>query len=305
MTVNDILTDARKIWLGDEDSDLYTEAYLLDHGFRSAFSELNAKLRNVGGLQVMRTGYIAVVAGEGAVALPEEISGNLARIDARNSTLYGASAMTRVDASTIRVDIGATPPFAVGAQVEISRVLGLPGVNTSGSVVAIAGSSVDVRIFTQNRGLFDSTGAYLSYATGQWVRVAGPHPLPMQGVVGGPLMSVAVEGNILQFQSQSESFVFRVYGPIRGGSIIATTDEVAFEDARNFLAIRTAMIAAGANLAQAKRAELSEEAFGPGGPNSSVPSGGALMDVMRAAVRASQTIQRARPAHWSATRTWS
>ena len=68
--------------------------------------------------------------------------------------------------------------------------------------------------------------------------------------------------------------------------------------ARDYLAVRTAMIAAGSQLAMDTKVQLAMEAWGNSG-SVDAPTGGFLGRLLDLRVKESQKIQRVRPVHWT------
>lgn len=287
--------DAARFYLGDDQTsggEVFTNT-VLTQPFNMAYRELFRTLEGLAIPRVQRSAYYnlpaftsflspatANIADMGEVQILEE-RGGVTSVAISNA-VAGAGFVTITTA---------THSYTTGDSIVIFGVGGMTGVAGIWGVTV-----VDATNFKLNGAV--GVGAYTSGGTAsksgeQFTEVVGPRRL---------VDSVGQVGALGIYDWYEDSFHFPVCNAIRelrityissAATIAAVGDTTGVDDSLDFLAIRTAGLAASSRGARDRAAELNLMAIGPSGQADG--SGGILRELVVTAVRALQANPVQRP----------
>lgn len=294
MNVQALLTRSQQVYIGDADGDVYTPNYLLPF-YATALDETYKVLGVIEAPAVQRTAFAKIEAKTrtslrgGVDWLPE--FQRLISVDSRPLlSAVGISAMTVPTFGFIDVTTAAAHGRAAGDVVEIGGGTGLNGALGQFVVSAVADAThLTVQGYTWT-GIYGG-GAQLLYSSHFF------QPMVIGSSPGGLGAVWMVEGNVLQFEPSPRDREFRVIYGTSTNPTPALGDEVVLPEAVDYLAARSAMIATGANGAQAKYQELKESCWGEGGTLQN--PGGKLGLLLDLSIKIQQLQPGLRPLHWS------
>lgn len=292
MILSDILTDAGKLWLGDDQQEQYTNAFLLDY-FGVAYRETLRKLNNVQAAIAIRQTSFRLAANIDDYVLMNGLDGvgdNIISVWERAETSVAQIASVAIVNSLPTFTTLAPHLMAIGDEVFISGVNAVGGLNTGGLIRAIpAADQMTVGIpFTTAAVVGISGAAYISRSTYPWNKFDD---------VGGTLnrtkhlWSFIITENRIKFNPSDQNRMVLIRHQLQNNTqTFLATDNWPVETYRDYLAITLAMIASETKASEGVYATLDRK-------RDSI-----LKEIQNNIVKAAQRRATSRPSHWS-TRT--
>lgn len=241
--VSDVLSLA-KSQLGDDSGQLFTNTVLLPH-YQSAFRELWRVMASVGIPRVLRVGFYTLPAHtsyfDPATAGITDLSEPEWLYERDGGTSVSITGITAATSPTVTA---AGHPFATGNYAVISGpITGLSGATGQFAVTVTSSSQ-----FTLNGAITTgawSAGGTASLATTDWSDVGPPvSSITAQTTEAGNINQWAwLEGKI-QLTPCSSARQLRIMYWSSGAAPTTTSDPVGIDDSLDFLAARTAGLAA-------------------------------------------------------------
>lgn len=285
--VTDVLSDSSAL-LGDEEQEQFTNAMQLKF-FGMAFRELYDLCMRWRLPMGKRTAY-AFLPAYTNVLIPSQFGVNdfgepqalWERDSATTLTVTGAT-----NATPIEITTSVAHGLDSNSQIELMGVIGPVGVNGQWFITVTAANK-----FTLNGSV--AGGAYSSGGT---AIVASTNFSPMQegrqdrGVVDGALRTYRWENDRFYFTGANAAKELKIEYTTSGAA--PTSGNVGIDNARNFLAKRTASLVAEVYDMPERAAQLKAEALGPSGDPDG--TGGALRGLVGPMLIEKQNVARRSP----------
>ena len=305
-TVSDVY-DAARSKLGDESAGLYTDTVLLP-SVKSAYREFVRLLRNIGSPQIRSLLYYDLAPNVSTIDFVREpligIPGInfIERIDFRTFAATERSqvaGITLPTSTTVNLNTQSTHPLQAGAQIMFSCSKELCGVNFVNGLFTVSSVPDNLHLVFGLVG-FPPVGGYIvnsafvSWPSTDFTPMAEADILSPIRPLFDSQRYYSLLNNQLTVQPSTTWRQLRMKVFRSGDTLVSGSDEILFDDALDFLAARTAALAASGKGAPNKYAILQAEAYGENG-DISEPTGGLAKQILNTAIKQLNTRQNKRP----------
>lgn len=288
--------DAARFYLGDDQTsggEVFTNT-ILTPAFNMAYRELFRALQGIANPRVQRTVFYDLPANTAFLAPSTAGIADFGEIEVMEERggVTSVSITNAVTGSGFVTITAASHGFATGDAIVVFGVVGLSG--TSG----IWGVTVtDANTFKLNgavgAGTYTAATGTASKSGETFTEVIGPRRIIDVGPVSSSLGVYDWYEDAFHFQMCNVLRELRITYISSAATIAAVGDTTGVDDSLDFLAIRTAGLAASSRGARDRAAELNAMALGASGQADG--SGGILRELVAAGVRALQANPCQRP----------
>jgi hypothetical protein len=287
--------DAARFYLGDDlvsgGQDFTNTA--LEQPFQMALRELYRTMQNVANPRVQREAFYDLPANTGYLSPATASISDLGEIEAveERGNVTSVAITNAVNGAGFVTITAVGHPFITGQLAVLWGIGGMAGING-----AFAVTVVDANTFKANGAV--GVGAYTSGGTASQ---SGDQFIPLQRVnriedvsVNNPTLGrYAIAEDVLRFPPCTGLRELRIVYISSAATVASTSDTTGIDDSLDFLAIRTASLAAASRGATAKSEYLTTMALGPS--QQADASGGILRELLQTGIRALQADPVQRP----------
>jgi hypothetical protein len=287
--------DAARFYLADDlisgGQDFTNTA--LEQPFQMAVRELHRAMKSVAIPRVERTAYYNLPANTSFLSPATAGITDLGELEfiAERGNLTTVNITNAVNGAGFVTITAVGHPYATGDQAAHYGITGMSGVNNLFTVTV-----VDPNTYKANGAVGVGT-----YSSGGVSTKSGDQFSPVQSV--NNIGKTTVNNSELGFYAQMEEGIFfppcgsmrqlRIIYISSAALVVNAGDTIGIDDSVDFVAVRTAGLAAGSRIAGNRGQELNVMALGP--TMQADASGGILRDVLQAGVRALQATPTQRP----------
>ncbi len=287
--------DAARFYLGDDlvsGGQDFTNTYL-EQPFQMAVRELYRTMQNVANPRVQRTAIYDLPASTGTLVPSTAYITDLGEIEIveerGNVTSYAITGAVNGAGFVTLTVVG--HGFSTGDLAAVYGIGGLSGVSGMFAVTV-----VDANTIKANGAV--GTGAYTSGGVAsksgdQFVQMQRVNRISTVSTSNTELGVYAWNEDVLQFPPCASVRELRITYISSAATIASSGDTTGIDDSLDFLATRTAGLAAASRGARSRAAELNEMALGPS--MQADASGGILRELLQAGIRALQASPTQRP----------
>ncbi len=288
--------DAARFYLADDQvsgGEVFTNT-ILTPAFNMAYRELFRTLQGIANPRVQRTVFYNLPVNTAFLA-PSTAGiadfGEGEVMEERGGLTTTAISAAAIGSGFVTLTVASSADFATGDAGVVSSASGMTGINGIWGLTVVDGTTVKLNGAV---GVGTFTGAAVLSKSGEtFTELIGPRRL----VDVGPVSSM-----LGVFDWYEDAFHFPICNAVRqlritfissAATITAVGDTTGIDDSLDFLAIRTAALAASSRGARDRAAELNLVAIGPSGQSDG--TGGILRELVATGVRALQANPVQRP----------